>query len=62
MAQEREMIRFATVGMIGLAMLATLKAIGVAVSPAAVGGTVGVIVALFLGRRQLKLRSKGTLA
>jgi len=56
------MVRFAAVGIIGLATLVTLKAIGVAVSPAAIGGAVGVIVALILGRRKLKLLSKDTLA
>ncbi|MES3057341.1 hypothetical protein O6V14_17045 [Sphingomonas faeni] len=56
------MMRFAAVGITGLATLVTLKAIGVAVSPAAVGVAVGVIIALILGRRKRKLLSKGTLA
>jgi len=46
------MVRFAMVGVIGLAALGALTAMGVAVSPAAVGGAMGVAIVLALGRKR----------
>ena len=45
-------VRFAAVGVIGLATLGILTATGVVVSPAAVGGAMGVLVVLVLGRKK----------